>query len=190
MKSPADGFRRILEVFDRLEIPYAVVGSVASSRHGIPRTTFDADFVADLRANQVDEFAGLLQADFYADPGMMKDALAHGRSFNLIHFDSSYKYDVFPVPQSDFGRIQFGRRRYESTEAFGEPVECAIATPEDTILSKLRWYRAGGETSEQQWNDLRGIKLVQREKLDLEYMREWAPRIGVADVLERLLSES
>lgn len=32
-----------------------------------------------------------------------------------------------------------------------------VATAEDTILSKLAWYRLGGEVSDRQWNDILGI---------------------------------
>jgi hypothetical protein len=190
MKTPADGFKRILEVLDKLEMPYLVGGSVASSVHGIPRTTMDADLVVDLNVGRLEGFAEELRADFYADLGMMKDALQHGRSFNLIHYESSYKYDIFPLLSDDYSLTQFRRRRFENTTSFGdEPIECAIATAEDTMLSKLRWYRAGGEISEQQWNDVRGILQVSGPQLDFEYLRTWAPRLGVEDLLERLLGE-
>jgi hypothetical protein len=189
MKTRADAFKRVLEVLDRLEIPYLVGGSLASSAYGIPRATMDADLVADVRLDQVAEFASELTADFYADPDMMKDALQRGRSFNLIHYDSSFKIDIFPLLRDDYSQAQFHRRRFEQTQSFGdEPIECVFATAEDTILNKLRRYRADGEVSEQQWNDLRGILQVSGKKLDLEYLRLWAPRLGVADLLEKLLS--
>jgi len=86
-------------------------------------------------------------------------------------------------------------------------VECSVATAEYTILRKLTWYRAGGETSERQWNDLRGVLKVsgktseQRwndlrsvvlalgETLDLTYLHHWAEYLKVSDLLESLLSE-
>ncbi len=190
MKTRAEAFRRILEVLDRLEIPYLVGGSLASSIYGIQRSTMDADLVADLRLDQVEEFAGELKAEFYADPGMMKEALQRDRPFNLIHYASSFKFDIFPLLPDDYSQTQVRRRRFEETNSFGEePIECAVATAEDTILNKLRRYRAGGETSELQWNDLRGILQVSGARLDLGYLREWAPFLGVADLLDRLLGE-
>jgi hypothetical protein len=190
MQTPADGFKRILEVLDRLKIPYLVTGSMASSVHGISRPTMDVDLVADIRLDQVEEFAKELKADLYADPEMIKDALRRGRSFNLIHYESAYKYDIFPLLQDEFSQTQFGRRQFAESLSLGdEPIECAIATAEDTILNNLRWYRAEGETSERQWNDMRGILQVSGARLDLEYLRQWAPRLGVADLLERLLGE-
>jgi len=189
MKTQADGFRRILEVLDLLEIPYEVVGSLASSMHGIPRATMDVDLVADLRAGQIEDFVAALKADFYADAEMIKEALTRGRPFNLIHYASSFKFDIFPLQKDEFSQTQFGRRQFAQTTSLGDPIECAVATAEDTILNKLRWYRTGGETSERQWNDLRGILQVSGARLDLAYLNTWAPRLGVADLLERFLHE-
>jgi hypothetical protein len=189
MQTPADGFSRILGALDRLEIPYMVAGSAASSLHGIARPTMDIDLVADIRPDQIEEFAAELKADFYADTEMIKEALARGRSFNLIHLASSFKFDIFPLQKDDFSQTQFARRQVAETTSLGDPIECAVATAEDTILNKLRWYRTGGETSERQWNDLRGILRVSGTRLDLAYLNTWAPRLGVADLLERLLHE-
>ncbi len=190
MASPAEAFAHVLEALDRLEIPYLVGGSVASSIHGISRPTMDVDIVADIKAAQVDEFASLLHPGFYADAGMMREALTVGRAFNIIHYATSFKIDVFPLRSDPYSRTSFARREFERSRSFGpEPIECAVASPEDTILRKLEWYRAGGETSERQWNDVRGVFKVSGSRMDLAYMRQWAPVLKVEDLLERLLAE-
>ena len=190
MAGADDAFIRLLEVLHRMEIPYLVGGSVASSVHGITRPTMDADIVANLRTEQVDEFVALLKADFYADPITIRDALSRKRSFNLIHYASTFKIDVFPLRSDSYSRVSFGRRLWEQSQSFGpQPIECAIASAEDTILRKLERYRAGGETSERQWNDLRGILMVKGDQLDRDYMRKWAKELKVDDLLERLLEE-
>jgi hypothetical protein len=71
----------------------------------------------------------------------------------------------------------------------GEPLELAVASPEDVILSKLRWFRQCGEVSDQQWNDVLGVIAVQGDKLDLPYLREWAESLGLTKLLEQALSE-
>lgn len=178
----AAGLARLLAVLERLGIGYYVCGSVASSVHGLPRTTMDVDLVVALTPELVPAFARELKGEFYADPEMMREALAAGRAFNLIHFASSLKLDIFPLAGDAFAGAQFARRRTALYEALQFP----IASPEDTILSKLVWYRAGGEVSERQWNDVRGIVAVQGGQLDMAYLRDWAPRLGVADLLDRL----
>ena len=64
-----------------------------------------------------------------------------------------------------------------------------VATPEDTILAKLRWYRAGHETSNTQWNDVLGVLGTSGNYLDAEHLRTWAERLGVLDLLQRALDD-
>jgi hypothetical protein len=68
-------------------------------------------------------------------------------------------------------------------------MECAVIAPEDTILRKLQWYRAGGESSQQQWSDLRGVCKSAGRQLDIAYLRRWAAQLQIADLLEKLLAE-
>ena len=91
--------------------------------------------VVDLPADQIDEFASELKADFYAEREMIRDAISRGRAFNLIHFKSAYKFDLFPLCKDEFSRTEFARRRFTMLRSLGpEPIECAIASAEDTIL--------------------------------------------------------
>src|SRR5690348_15368417 len=132
MSSPASAFKRILEAFERRGGRYCVVGSVASSVYGTPRTTMDVDVVADLRSEQLSALAGELQGEFYADLEMMKDAVKRGRAFNVIHLASSYKIDVFPLGGDEYSQEAFGRRLPSKTQAVGnESVGCFVATAED-----------------------------------------------------------
>ncbi|HEY7334096.1 MAG TPA: hypothetical protein VH639_04370 [Bryobacteraceae bacterium] len=190
MATPAEALARLLGALDKMEIAYVVGGSTASSAHGIPRMTADVDMVIDLPRDRVDEFVTEIGADFYVDAGQIREALDRGRSFNAIHFKSAYKFDLFPLRKDEYSRTEFGRRRFAEIGSLGpEPIECAIASAEDTILRKLEWYRAGGETSERQWNDLRGVVRVSGDRLDREYLHRWAPYLKVEDLLERLLNE-
>jgi hypothetical protein len=188
--TPLNAVERVFAVLDSLEIPYLVGGSVAGSVFGISRPTMDVDLVVDLRVEQIDELVSALQADFYVDAPSIRDALRTGRAFNLIHLASSFKVDMFPLKQDAYSRVSFARRRFEQSRSFGpQPIECAVASAEDTILRKLEWYRSGGETSERQWNDLRGILRISGPILDYAYMREWAAFLKVNDLLEKLLAE-
>jgi hypothetical protein len=187
---PGDGFERLLELFDRLEIPYMIGGSGASSVHGLVRTTGDLDIVAKIAVEDIPSIITELHEDFYVDEQQMHAALEHSRSFNVIHLRSSYKFDIFPLTTDRYQQIQFGRRRYEKSSIFtGEPLEVAVSSPEDVILSKLRWFRQGGEVSEQQWNDVLGVIAVQRQNLDVRYLRDWAEYLGLSKLLEQALDE-
>jgi len=64
-----------------------------------------------------------------------------------------------------------------------------VASPEDTVLAKLEWFRLGGETSERQWWDIVGVLKV-TEDADRTYLSRWAASLGVADLLERALADA
>lgn len=190
MSTPAEAFARLLEVLDRMEIAYEVGGSVASSAHGIPRTTLDIDLVVDLKRDLIDAFAAELHPDFYADAAMIREAFASGRAANLIHLGTAWKFDLFPLQKDEYSRTEFARRSFREVRPDGgEAIECAVASAEDTVLRKLERYRAGGETSERQWNDLRGVCRAAGRQVDVHYLRRWASHLRVDDLLEAMLAE-
>jgi hypothetical protein len=144
--------------------------------------------VTKIGADDVPALVTELQRDFYVDEQQVQAALKQSRSFNVIHYNSSFKFDIFPVTGDRYQQVQFARRLYQTSSMFtGEPIEFAVSSPEDIILSKLQCQ--GGEVSEQQWKDVLGVVSVQRSKLDFEYLREWAGYLGVSDLLEQVLAE-
>lgn len=190
MTSPAAGFLRLLDVLDHLGIAYMVGGSLASSIHGIPRSTNDIDLVADLGPHHVAPLVAEARPQFYIDPPeAIQAALRSRRMFNLIHLASSYKYDIYPLSPQPYHQAAFARRRdVESSLAGAEPVRFYVSSAEDTILAKLTWYRAGGQVSERQWGDVLDVIRVKRDLLDLTYLRHWAPHLQVEDLLEEALA--
>jgi hypothetical protein len=73
-------------------------------------------------------------------------------------------------------------------EFLGETGEYPVASAEDILLAKLQWYRMGGQVSERQWTDIAGILAVAPD-LDAAYLRDWAARLGVADLLDKAAAE-
>jgi hypothetical protein len=65
-----------------------------------------------------------------------------------------------------------------------------FASPEDTVLAKLEWYRKGGSVSEKQWRDLLGVLKVQSNSLDCGYLLCWAEALELSDLLRRALTEA
>jgi hypothetical protein len=187
--SQIDVLLRVARVLAEMQIPYLVVGSVASSMHGFSRATADVDVVADLRTENVAPLFDALKDEYYVDDQAMRRAISLRRMFNLIHLDTMFKVDIYIPKDDEFSRQQFKNARRE-TLLPGEAGSAYIAAPEDTILAKLQWHRRGGEVSERQLTDVLGVLKVQGKRLDIEYLREWAGRLEVLDLLERLLGEA
>jgi hypothetical protein len=180
-----------LQVVDALEqvgAAYVIGGSLASTIHGVVRTTLDTDIVADLTLRQAQPFAALLAGTFYLDIDTIRHAIHQHSSFNVIHLATMFKVDIFVSKDRPFDRQQLNRRqRWIADPDSGRTIY--VVTPEDTVLTKLAWYRLGGEISDRQWRDVLGVLAVQGDRLDFAYMRQWAATLDVIDLLERALDE-
>lgn len=186
---PIEVTLKVTAVFEKLRVPYLIGGSLASVLYGMVRTTQDADIVAEMRPEHLRPFVSALQNEFYIDDEMIATAIERKTSFNIIHRETFFKVDVFiPAPRS-FLQSQFNRTQ-RHTFRFDTEISAEFASPEDTILSKLEWYRLGGEVSDRQWRDILGVIKTRADKLDLAYLRKWADDLQVNDLLERALQQS
>lgn len=178
----------VTEVLEDLGVPYLVGGSIASSLHGYPRATQDADLVADLREDHVAPFVAALGGRFYVSEERVRHAVARRSSFNVIHLATMFKVDVFVLGESPLAREEMARReRVVLQEGAGE---LEVASAEDTILQKLHWYRLGRGVSDRQWHDVLSVLQVQGNRLDRAYLTRGAELLGVADLLERASGEA
>jgi hypothetical protein len=149
----------------------------------------DIDILAAIPGKLARALATRLEPEFYADELAIRQAITTKRSFNVIHLETMFKVDVFVSKGDPFDVKQLERRRLEIVNR--DPERSAyVASPEDIILSKLRWYRQTSEKSERQWSDVLGVMSVQADKLDLEYLKRWAIELGVSDLFERAITES
>jgi len=181
---PLEILKIVISILEKLGIPSMLVGSFASSSYGFARLTQDADLVAKLNPNQIDGFIQAFSREFYLDRGLIEQALANQTSFNIIHFESSFKVDFFVWRPGGYMEAEFSRRVRRQIDPRAE-LAADVQTAEDALLSKLQWYRQGGEVSESQWRDVIGILKLQEGRLDLDYLQKWAQELGVTDLLLR-----
>ncbi|HEX9388805.1 MAG TPA: hypothetical protein VF918_20940 [Anaerolineales bacterium] len=186
---PIEVTLKVTTVLERLGIPYVIGGSLASTLYGMVRTTQDSDIITEMRLEHVKPFIAELQDEFFMDEEMISESIRHNSSFNIIHRNSIFKVDVFIPPQRPFQQSQLARAQRETFHLESE-ISANFATAEDTILSKLEWFRMGGEVSERQWRDIMGVLKTREGELDLDYLRKWASELKVSDLLERALQES
>ncbi len=182
--------RPLIKVFDSMHVAYYIGGSVASSAYGMARSTMAVDIVADLKEGEAGNLVRPLQDEFYIDEQAVTDALNRRSSFNLIHLETMMKVDVFVLKKEDYYRKAFSRRRKDSLIPDRPELGLFVASPENVIINKLLWYRSSGGASERHWKDVIGIVKIQGDALDIDYMQTWAGRMGVHDLLEKVLLET
>jgi hypothetical protein len=181
---------RFADVFDRLQIRFAVGGALANNYWGVVRTTKDVDCLIALPAIKyqllADELAaiGCLLCDEQEQlaPVSVAQMLEQVRQRKLIDcVCEAVHVELFVpiVPLQEQILLRAVPKRLGDREA-------PITTPEDLILLKLVFHRT------KDLLDVRGILWVQRGKLDLDYMKHWSARTLEPEIqqeMERLIAE-
>jgi hypothetical protein len=177
---------RVAAELERLGVEYLVGGSLASSVHGLPRTTQDVDMVASIAGRHVRDLVSALEQEFYIDAEMISDAIRRRASFNIIHLATMLKVDIFVLGGDALGQEEMKRRVLVPLR----DTKIWFASAEDIVLQKLDWYRKGHGISERQWKDVVGVIAVQGPLFDLDYARAWAERLALTELLDRALAEA
>jgi hypothetical protein len=178
----------VIGALEALGLDYLIGGSLASSLHGVPRSTQDADIALALPAHRVRDLVEALTGRFYVDEESARSAVERGASFNVIHLETMFKVDLFVLGDDEMARSELARR--QAYRIGDEAVEVFVASAEDTVLQKLLWYRLGNEVSDRQWGDLVGVLQVQGERLDWSYLERWAERLGLQSLLAEARDEA
>lgn len=177
---------RVVRILDDLGIDYMVTGSYASAIQGQPRSTHGIDLVVALTRSAGDQLVEVSpNPEYYLSPAAIQEAIERRGMFNVIHTESGYTVDFWMVKDTLFDITCFARKRLE--EAWGMMLK--VSTPEDTIRAKLRWAKQSGG-SEKQFNDCLHVYEIQQPGLDMAYLEDWASRLGVTELWERLKSEA
>ena len=191
-ESLSDAVSVLLMFIDRVEslgLRYVIVGSVASSVHGEPRSTNDSAVVIAIESRHLPGLISALQPDFYVPVDTATQAVAARSSFGVTHERTMHKVDIFVAGDTAFDREQF-ERRVQVPIGGGQVRPLWVLAPEMVVLSKLTWFRKGHEVSDRQWRDILGVLKVQRGRIDLAYLDRTAAELRIGDLLQRALREA
>jgi hypothetical protein len=166
----------VADALTKTQIPYFLTGSFTSNYCGIPRSTKDADFVLQLSGGVGRNFARQLGNDFTVDPQLSFETVTGTYRPYVRHRRSRFKIELFLLPQDPHDQQRFARRREEPL--FGRKIW--MLSPEDVIVSKLRWARNKDE------DDVRNVMTVQFGKLDWAYIESWCRRHGTLALMEEI----
>lgn len=164
-----------------------VTGSVVSSLQGEPRSTHDIDMVILLEKQAVHPLSAAFPQDtFYINEDSVLDAVERKSMFNLIHSSSGNKVDFWLLTDDPFDTARFSRRQDANVLGLEN---FYVTSPEDTILSKLRWAKMAGG-SEKQLTDAVRVFEMQFERLDIDYMKDWISRLNLQTQWQQLVDQA
>ncbi len=137
------------------------------------------DVVVDCTTRDVDTLVDLFSHDCYIERSAVAEAIEMKSIFNIIHNEWIIKGDFIVRKDEPYRQAEFVRRRQIDVD--GTPV--TVTAPEDLVLSKLVWARETG--SELQQRDVHAI-LGAGLEMDGDYLRMWAERLGVGQLLTEI----
>jgi hypothetical protein len=183
--SQSELLKKVVTAMETTGTPYMLTGSYASSLQGEPRLTHDIDLVVAITPAAAQlllvEFP---PPDYYLDETAINNAIQHKSQFNLVDIRHGDKVDFWMLSDEPFDQSRFARR---ITEEF-EGQRLFVSRPEDTILMKLRWAKMSGG-SEKQLADARSVLELQGNKLDVDYIEQWATSLDIVALWQQLKRE-
>lgn len=162
------------ERLERLGIAYMLTGSMAMVEYAMMRMTNDIDIVMEVSPADAEKIIKTFEPDYYVPHGRVRDAISRKFMFNLLHQGTLVKVDCVVRKDNEFQRKAFSHRRKINFSGF----DVWIIGKEDLILSKLNW--AKNTKSEMQMRDVASII---RNGYDEKYVKDWAEKLGVEDIL-------
>ena len=181
MISVAEGLKATLQCLEKSRIEYMVVGSIATAVYGEPRLTRDLDVVVRVNEYAATSFMPYFPiSEFYVPPeAIVIQEFSHRGQFNLLHTQSGLKIDIVVQKSTAHGIAEFERRR--QVEILPGLVAW-IASPEDLIIAKLRYFREG--ESDKHLRDIRGI--LAQTPVDEMYLEGWTQSLQLTEQWQKV----
>ena len=171
----------LLNLLNEAEISYLIVGSFSSNYHGIPRSTKDADIVADFDSESWRVIADQLPVELELEShGFFEMATATRKELLRVK-DSAFEIEIFHLSDDPFDQVRFARREKVDLALMGE---AWIATAEYVVVQKLRWAR------EKDFNDAVEVLFRKKKVLDFDYINHWCGIHESLSLLEKALTEA
>lgn len=169
--------RYLVEALEDLNIPYAVVGSIASIAYGEPRTTVDIDVVVDVAPEDVENLKTRFpDPPFHLDEESARRAIKARSQFNVIHPKSGFKIDLHPTDD----RIARSQIRRSRKIEVGPDLRPRFSPPEEIIIKKMEYFREGG--SDKHLRDIASMISVSGDHIDQRLVEEWAERLDLIEI--------
>ncbi len=173
----------ITSFLERHRISYMITGSLSVIYYGRPRASHDIDIVIELRNEDIEKLllaVKTLSSAFLIQPAAIDEAMQHKTVFGIIYRPTLLKVDIWMLTSSPFDTSRFLRK--EKKRILGKTMWMASA--EDAILQKLRWYKKAD--IEKHLVDAAFVYQIQKKELDMKYINSWAKKLRVETNLKKL----
>lgn len=169
MRSLEEVVKEISKILNKNRIEYVIVGAVAVCSWGNIRTTRDVDVILMINVDGAERLVKVFkEKGFSLSKADAEDALKEKTYFTIFDNLSDYHIDATGIYNENNLQTIKNRKKIKI-----DGVTCYIASPEDTIASKLLFG------SEQDIKDAEGICARQSGKLNTNYLGSRCKNLGV-----------
>jgi predicted nucleotidyltransferase len=171
----------LVALFEAERIVYAVMGGLAVRIYALPRPTYDVDFTIALPRTELPRFYQLVMNLGYTIPAAQETGWVDSvKGLPVIKIQvllgaDAIDVDAFLAETVYQHHLLTRRQRHQA-----DGLDAWFVSPEDLILLKLLAGRPKDRI------DVGDILFIQGQ-LDEAYLREWAKRLGVTDLLIEIL---
>lgn len=173
----------ISSFLDTHKIPYMITGAWSAIFYGRPRASHDIDFVVELGSQDLERSLRIfsqLPEKFMVQTLGIREAIQTKGMFNIIHLPTMLKLDFWILTDEEFDKSRFKRKK--RVKILGQVMEMASA--EDTIIQKLKWYQMG--QIEKHLIDAAFIYQIQEANLDKKYLQLWVTKLRLKEYYQQL----
>ncbi|GCE22208.1 hypothetical protein KDK_60080 [Dictyobacter kobayashii] len=156
--------RPIIKIAEQLKAPTLMMGSVASSIYGLPRSVQDVDLLVDFNGDHLAFLFEHLIHDHIFDPDTITLAPLQHTTFSALHRSRLIKIDVF-LPSTVLDKAVLAHR--QPHVLIEEKAPLFLASPEDMTLLNLLSHQKQGNTADDQWNGILGLLKVQAPTINV-----------------------
>ena len=186
----ADFARLVLEALQAAQCEYMLVGAFSVAAWAEARSTQDVDMVIHVPLENMKSLSQELEKRAMLVPfDIILDIYIENRAdtpVNAIHLHTGYKAELFllrPEIGDEYAMTAFARRVKLD---LGPPLgEVYVNSPEDLILSKLRFFKISHQPKHTR--DIASIILELADELDRPYIEAWAARLDTTDIWQEIL---
>jgi len=174
-----DFMKRAIKALNKSNIQYIIIGGVAITIHGRPRSTTDLDIIIQGNKAQIKELEKCLKDEkFDVPPDKIQIAYQDKIHCSIFGETSFFRLDIK------------GPTSLLDKQALEKPIsiilldeETYVEIPEAVIVAKLTYG------SEQDWKDAFSILLRLGDKLDFKLLKKLAEQETVSKELTELIKE-
>lgn len=182
-KDQEELLKDISSFLEKSKIPYMLTGAWNVIYFGRPRASHDIDFIVEINEKDAEKTARAFKKEFFdyiLQEDAILDAISKRGFFNIVHLGTYLKVDFWMLKKNEFDESRFKRRIH--VKLLGQ--EMCLATQEDTILQKLRWYKQA--KIEKHLVDAAFVFQMQKEWIDFKYLNYWLKKLKVENFFKEL----